>query len=419
MSEVRISRRDPHRVRQGWRPPHPPGRQGARRALRPRHDPVHSRCPAREFAAAIRHGGTNAAADHRARRRRTQLALPKAIQRDPIKRHLRARRPAARPPRREGHGRGPGPRSIGEAARDTLVDHRAHHALRRGRRHQACPSSSRSPSRACEAGSHDHRRRRQLPAGSSWPPTPTLIIAVVAERARPPRQLEAAEAGRGGETAEAAEGREAPPSRAERRAGSTEVAAAEPHATVRCRGASAGDRTTGALARRRAGQPRARSTRGNRHNVGFMVARPARRAGRRQVQPAQGSRADVRRGPAGRRAARRAGQAATVHERVGRPGRRRSPDSTRCRSSARRRARRARHPLRRRAAQARRRRGRPQRAALDHRVARHAGLPAGALRHRPPAGPHGPGRLRARDFSPASARSSTSSSTAPPTRSRC
>ena len=43
----------------------------------------------------------------------------------------------------------------------------------------------------------------------------------------------------------------------------------------------------------------------------------------------------------------------------------------------------------------RRRRGRPQRPAVDQRVDRHQGLPARPVRHRPTAGPAGPGRLRA------------------------
>ena len=38
-SEVKHRRRAPHRVRQGRCPPHPPRRQGPRRALRPRHRP--------------------------------------------------------------------------------------------------------------------------------------------------------------------------------------------------------------------------------------------------------------------------------------------------------------------------------------------------------------------------------------------
>ena len=69
-------------------------------------DVVHLSLPAREFAAALRNGGANVlltiVLDGK-----EQLALTKAVQRDPIKPHARARRPAARPPRREDHRRGP------------------------------------------------------------------------------------------------------------------------------------------------------------------------------------------------------------------------------------------------------------------------------------------------------------------------
>ena len=81
--------------------------------------------------------------------------------------------------------------------------------------------------------------------------------------------------------------------------------------------------------------------------------------------------------------------------------------------------RRARHPLRHAAAQARRRRQRPQRAQVDHQVARHRRLPAGPLRHRPPARSAGPGRLRAQGLrGGGDARSCPSTSTGPPTPSR-
>ena len=74
----------------------------------------------------------------------------------------------------------------------------------------------------------------------------------------------------------------------------------------------------------------ARRTPGNRHNVGLPGRRPARRAGGRSVQGAQGP-GRRRRGPA-RGPAGRAGQAEVVHERVGRAGRG-CARSSRCRSS--------------------------------------------------------------------------------------
>ena len=130
-----------------------------------------------------------------------------------------------------------------------------------------------------------------------------------------------------------------------------------------------------------------------RHNAGFLVLDLlAERVGGRFK--AHRSRADVARGPARRRAG-RAGQAALVHERVGRPGRRRRPLLQGAGRAHRRRARRARPALRHAAAQARRRRRRAQRAALGDLGAGQQGVRAGALRHRPPAGAPGPGRLRA------------------------
>ncbi len=78
-------RRAAHRVRQGRRPPHPPGRQDPRRHLRPRRRARGtSRCPPASSPTPIRHGGANVlltldieGGD--------QLALPKSIQRHPIK----------------------------------------------------------------------------------------------------------------------------------------------------------------------------------------------------------------------------------------------------------------------------------------------------------------------------------------------
>ena len=126
MSEVRLYRRDPHRVRQGRRPPHPPRRQGAGRHLRPRRRPA----PRRAAAPRLRHrdpqGRHQRAADPRHRGRRAARD-PEVDPAPPDQGLLRARRPAGRPPRREGHRRRP--------------DH--HH--RRGR-----------PRRPAQPGDHDH-----------------------------------------------------------------------------------------------------------------------------------------------------------------------------------------------------------------------------------------------------------------------
>ena len=69
---------------------------------------------------------------------------------------------------------------------------------------------------------------------------------------------------------------------------------------------------------------------GNRHNVGFMVARRAGRRGSGGRFKAHKAARRRRRGPARPAGARGAGQAAVVHERVRRPGRRRCATSTRC-----------------------------------------------------------------------------------------
>ena len=71
-------------------------------------EPKHIALPAREFAAAIRHGGINQVFEIEITDGTKALALPKAIQRDPIKDTYRARRPAHRAPGREGHRRGAG-----------------------------------------------------------------------------------------------------------------------------------------------------------------------------------------------------------------------------------------------------------------------------------------------------------------------
>ena len=75
--------------------------------------------------------------------------------------------------------------------------------------------------------------------------------------------------------------------------------------------------------------------------------------------------------------------------------------------------------LRHHAGQVRRRRGRSQRPAVDLHVARHQGLPAGAVRHRPAARPDGPGGLTCcADSRPPSARIWSSPSTSPRMRRR-
>ena len=115
-------------------------------------DVVHLSLPAREFAAALRNGGTNAlltiVLDGK-----EQLALTKAVQRDPLTRRAQARRPAARPARREDDRRRPDRhRRRGGSGHDPEPP--AEHGADRGRRHEA-------------ARQHRGRRHRPRPPGQN------------------------------------------------------------------------------------------------------------------------------------------------------------------------------------------------------------------------------------------------------------
>ena len=396
MSEVKHRRRAPHRVRQGRRPPHPPGRQGARRPLRPRHRPAcTSRCRATSCMLALKHrqraahASTSTASD--------ELALPEGRPARPDQGHPRARRPARSSRRGEKvtvevpvHVDGDaGPRHPARPASSNTL-------LGRGRGHAHPDRPSRSTSRACTAGDADPRQGHRAARGRHAGDRP--------RRARPPRHRRAdrraargrARRGRGRGRQPAprppppsCRGRGSPPERA-RRSGVGAAVAGTP-----TRGADADGR-------RRAwlvvglGNP-GPSTPANRHNVGFMVLDLlAERIGGR-VQGATRRRRRGRRGPA-----RPAGAAVVLAKPMSYmnlsggpvdalrdfykvPAGAASSSSTTSWTS-----------LRRAAAQARRRRQRPQRAAVDHAGRSGTGdyLP-GAVRHRPPAGPDGPRRLRA------------------------
>ena len=164
---------------------------------------------------------------------------------------------------------------------------------------------------------------------------------------------------------------------------------------------------------------------GNRHNVGAMVVDEL--AGRalgwpRHAQGAQGGPCRRGRGAPARRPARRSCSPcrAMLHERVRRPGRRALEVLRRAGRPHRRASTTSSTSTPARAAQAGRRRGRPQRPALDRSLARHRRLPPRPPRHRPPAGPPGPRRLRASRTSPrpSARRSCRSCSTRAPTPSR-
>jgi large subunit ribosomal protein L25 len=160
--------------------------------------PRHIALPAREFAAAIRHGGKNQIFNIEITGGGTALALPKAIQRDPIKdtyEHVdllvvrRGEKVTVEVP----------VHLIGEAARDTLVmvENTTLAILADAVK---LPEFVEVSIAGLESGSHVTAGDVQLPAGSELAADPELIIAVVTG-APTAESLE----GEGGEAAEAAE----------------------------------------------------------------------------------------------------------------------------------------------------------------------------------------------------------------------
>jgi large subunit ribosomal protein L25 len=164
--------------------------------------PRHIALPAREFAAAIRHGGKNQIFNIEITGGGTALALPKAIQRDPIKdtyEHvdlLVVRRGEKVTVEIPVH-------LTGEAARDTLVmvENTTLAVLADATK---LPEFVEVSIAGLEAGSHVTAGDVQLPAGSELGADPGLIIAVVTG-APTAESLE----GDTGETAEATEAAEA------------------------------------------------------------------------------------------------------------------------------------------------------------------------------------------------------------------
>lgn len=166
--------------------------------------PRHIALPAREFAAAIRHGGKNQIFNIEITGGGTALALPKAIQRDPIKdtyEHvdlLVVRRGEKVTVEIPVH-------LIGEAARDTLVmvENTTLAVLADATK---LPEFVEVSIAGLEAGSHVTAGDVQLPAGSELGADPGLIIAVITGAPT----AEALE-GDTGEAAEAPEAAEATP----------------------------------------------------------------------------------------------------------------------------------------------------------------------------------------------------------------
>jgi large subunit ribosomal protein L25 len=168
--------------------------------------PRHIALPARELAAAIRHGGMTQVFDIAVSDGTSALALPKAIQRDPVKdtfEHVdllivrRGEKVTVDVP----------VILIGEAARDTLVMHE-HQTLSVVADATRLPDRLEASIEGLEPGSHVTAGQVNLPDGVELAAEPDLVLVVVA--AAPTAEQMAAEGGQPTEEAEAAaEGAEA------------------------------------------------------------------------------------------------------------------------------------------------------------------------------------------------------------------
>ncbi|SCE75868.1 50S ribosomal protein L25/general stress protein Ctc [Micromonospora mirobrigensis] len=179
--------------------------------------PKHIALPAREFAAAIRNGGANQLLAIEVSDGTQVLALPKAIQRDPIKdtfEHVdlilvrRGEKVTVEVP----------VQLTGEAARDTLIVH-DHDTLSVVADATKVPDHLEASIEGLEAGNQVTAADVELPAGVELATDPETPVAAVTA-APTAEQLEAtlpevetadeeAEAGVGEETAESSEGAEA------------------------------------------------------------------------------------------------------------------------------------------------------------------------------------------------------------------
>jgi large subunit ribosomal protein L25 len=139
--------------------------------------PRHIALPAREFAAAIRHGGINQVFSIAVTDGTEALALPKAIQRDPIKdtfEHVdllivrRGERVTVEVP----------VHLLGEAAKGTLVMHE-HDRISITADALSLPEFLEASIEGLEAGSHVTAGDVALPAGADLAADPELVVAVV------------------------------------------------------------------------------------------------------------------------------------------------------------------------------------------------------------------------------------------------
>jgi len=139
--------------------------------------PKHIALPARDFAAAIRHGGMTQVLDIAVTDGTSHLALPKAIQRDPIKDtfdHVdllivrRGERVTVEVP----------VLLVGEAAKGTLVMHEAQ-TLSVTADALNLPDNVEASLDGLEAGSHVTAADVTLPEGAELAADPELVVAVV------------------------------------------------------------------------------------------------------------------------------------------------------------------------------------------------------------------------------------------------
>ena len=139
--------------------------------------PRHIALPAREFAAAIRHGGINQVFSIAVTDGTEALALPKAIQRDPIKdtfEHVdllivrRGERVTVDVP----------VHLIGEAAKGTLVVHE-HDRISITADALSLPEFLEASIEGLEAGAHVTAGDVVLPAGADLAADPELMVAVI------------------------------------------------------------------------------------------------------------------------------------------------------------------------------------------------------------------------------------------------
>ncbi|MDG4833419.1 50S ribosomal protein L25/general stress protein Ctc [Solwaraspora sp. WMMD1047] len=173
--------------------------------------PKHIALPAREFAAAIRHGGANQLFAIEISDGTQALALPKAIQRDPIKdsfEHIdlllvrRGEKVTVEVP----------VQLVGEPARDTLVMHE-HDTLSVTADATRLPDHLETSIDGLEPGSQVTAADVRLPQGVELAVDPELVVVVIT--AAPTAEQLAAETGEVGEPAEAEEAAEAPAEAAE------------------------------------------------------------------------------------------------------------------------------------------------------------------------------------------------------------